>query len=274
MSTSLDPWHEALEQLELRQENATLVIQTLGVFNIQCQGTTISSKAWGRDKTIQLLQYFITNRHRRALHKEQIIDRLWPDAGSKDGDRDFKVALHGINKILEPERDNRSETQYIRRQGLSYYLELNSCWIDADIIEEYIRLANTIKASSPQKAIDLYQKAIDLHHGSYLPERHFEDWSSEERERLQVLILGCYIDLAELRLPSSAMESIRLTQQALHIDPTWEDAYRIQMQAYFQNGNRPAAIKTYQQCCDVLEEEFGIAPLPHTKKLYQEIMAH
>jgi DNA-binding SARP family transcriptional activator len=43
------------------------------------------------------------------------------------------------------------------------------------------------------------------------------------------------------------------------------------MEAYFLKGNRPMAIKTYQQCEKVLKQEFGISPLPETKKLYQKI---
>ena len=69
------------------------------------------------------------------------------------------------------------------------------------------------------------------------------------------------------------LESIRLAEAALAIDNTWEDAYRIQMRAYLAKGNRPQAIKTYMKCEVILEEEYGIDPLPETKKLLQEIEA-
>ena len=62
-----------------------------------------------------------------------------------------------------------------------------------------------------------------------------------------------------------------MAQQALQLDATWEDAYRIQMQAYLQKGNRPMAIKTYQQCEKILEKEFGIEPLPETQQLLKKI---
>jgi len=67
------------------------------------------------------------------------------------------------------------------------------------------------------------------------------------------------------------LESIRLTEEALIIDPAWEDAYKIQMEAYLKKGNRPMAIKAYQRCVEVLDREFGLEPLPNTKKLYQSI---
>ncbi|PSR11222.1 MAG: transcriptional regulator, partial [Bacteroidetes bacterium] len=74
-------------------------------------------------------------------------------------------------------------------------------------------------------------------------------------------------------LASNPLESIRLAQQALLIDHTWEDAYRIQMKAYLQKGNRPMAIKTFQTCEQVLDEEFGILPLPETRNLWKAIMS-
>jgi len=67
------------------------------------------------------------------------------------------------------------------------------------------------------------------------------------------------------------MESVRLASQAIQIDAAWEDAYRVQMQAYLNKGNRPMAIKTYQKCVKVLDEEFGIEPLPETQRLFREI---
>ncbi len=270
--TSREQLIAELESLERHRDQAILYIHTLGQFSVSREGVIIQQKAWGRDKTIQLLQFFVTHRHRRALHKEQIIEYLWPGNQSKDGDRDFKVALHGIHKTLEPDRDGQSEPVHILRQGVTYFLNLNSCSIDADLLEQYIKLANKSKRVDPALAKDLYYRATTLHRGTYLPERLFEDWSSEERERLQVIILGAYIDLAELTLEDSPMESIRLAQLALIIDHTWEDAYRIQMLAYHKNSNRPAAIKVYRQCCRVLEEEFDIDPLPETQRLYDKIM--
>ena len=122
-------------------------------------------------------------------------------------------------------------------------------------------------------AIEAYQNAIKLYQGTYLPSRLYEDWSSGERERLQILALGAFINLSELLIPINPMESVRLCQQVLMIDNTWEDAYRIQMEAYLKKGNRPMAIKTFQQCEGVLEREFGVKPLPETKAVLKTLMA-
>lgn len=253
------------------KEASVIQIYTMGTFSVERNGASISTKEWGRDKTVQLFQYLVTTRHLHAAHKEQIIDRLWEDVDQKSGGANFKVALHGINKALEPDRTSRSQAKYIDRQGLTYRLMKDGVWIDSDVLEKLISLGNQFYGSHPAQAEEAYRNALQLYKGSYLPNRVYADWSAEERERLQVLSLGAYISLAELLLQKQPMESVRLTQQALQIDPTWEDAYRIQMEAYYTKGNRPMAIKTYNKCVEVLEQEFGIEPLPITKKLLAKI---
>jgi len=260
--------NEKLNALVDFKNAANIKVKTLGGFEVDRLGHLLNAKSWGRDKTMQLFQFLVSNRKRKALHKEQIIDRLWEDAN----DRDFKVALHGVNKALEPDRPARQEPTYLVRQGQSYCLNLNTIWIDVEALEQYITIANTAYNENETLSIKAYQSAIKLHQGTYLPNRIYEDWSSEERERIQVLALGAYVNLAELLLMQQPMESIRLAQVAIQIDPCWENAYRLQMQAYMKMGNRPQAIKTFKTCKAVLDREYGISPLPETRRLVEDIV--
>ena len=264
---------DIIANIQAKKEAVSLKVQTLGSFQVWRDGILISPKDWGRDKSVQLFQFLVTARHQRALHKEQIIDRIWEDIDMKAGEQNFKVAQHGMNKALEPNRKSRSEAKYITRQGVTYQLKLSEIWIDSDALEAYISVGNQFLSDNPKIAIEAYRAAIDLYQGIYLPNRLYEDWSSGERERLQILILGVLIDLSELLLETSPMESVRLCQQALLIENTWEDAYRIQMEAYLKKGNRPMAIKTFRQCEAVLAKEFGVKPLPETRGFYQKIIA-
>lgn len=264
--------NDRFEELKSHREDALLHIRTFGTFEVTDDDRIISSKNWGREKTIQLFQYLITNRQRKGIHKEQIISRLWEDVDQEEGDRDFKVALHGINKVLEPDRRPRTDPKYIIRQGNTYHLNSSLIWIDAQAIEDYIQLGNEVQQQDSDLAISAFRDGLALHHGVYLPNRIYEDWTSEERERLNVLILGAYISLAELLLEKNPLESVQMSQRAISLDKTWEDAYQIQMKAFIAKGNRPAAIKTYKECIRVLDEEFGLDPLPTTQRLYDSII--
>jgi DNA-binding SARP family transcriptional activator len=252
---------------------APLRIQALGGFRVWRDDFEIAPTAWGREKALHLFQFFVTLR-RQISHKEQIVDRLWPELEVEEGDRDFRVALHAIHKTLEPDRKPRVEPRFIRRHGLAYGLNPELTWIDVDAFEDLIATGNrALLENEVEAAICCHQQALALYKGDYLPERRYEDWSSAERERLQVLALGLMTTLADLLLSRNPLESIRLTQRVLAIDPVWENAYRAQMQAYMAQGNRPLAVRTYQQCVAVLQHELGVAPLPETQMLYQQILA-
>jgi two-component SAPR family response regulator len=251
---------------------APLRVQTLGGFRVWCYGAEIATTAWGREKAIHLFQFFITVR-RQFVHKEQIIDRLWPEIELEKGDRDFKVALNAINKALEPNREAREESRFTHRYGLAYGLNFENVWLDAEVFEQLIAAGNQANMErNPARAIDCYATAVHLYHGDYLPERRYEDWTSAERERLQLMALNTMTVLASLLIERAPLESLRLAQRVLSIDPVWEDAYRLQMRAFAAQRNRPMALKTYEKCVAVLNEEFGVEPLPETTALYQQIL--
>jgi DNA-binding SARP family transcriptional activator len=261
-----------LEDIKRSKQEASLVVETLGGFNVFVNGREITSKDWGRDKTVQLIQFFITARHRRGLHKEQIIDRLWEGSTMDEGMRDIKVALHGINKALQPDRKPRQQPKFIIRQGVTYQLSEKEVWIDAEAFDQTLALLSLNSNENTENSRQILRYATELYKGSYLPNRAFDDWTATERERLQLLAINAMISLGELTLQTNPTESIRLAQEALIVDPTWEEAYRLQMTAYSMKKNRPQVIKTYKACTKVLDEEFGIAPLPETKRIYDQVM--
>jgi DNA-binding SARP family transcriptional activator len=248
-----------------------LRLQTLGGFRAWRGNDEIPHTAWGREKALHLFQYLLTNR-RRQQHKEQIIDQLWPELDPSSGDRDFKVALNAINNALEPDRAPRTQPRFIQRFDLAYGINLNEVWIDVDAFEAHLAAGNQdMSLNHHQLAINHYQAAVTLYNGEYLPERRYEDWTSAERERLSTLALSAMTTLAELQIVNNPRDSLRLTQRVLVLEPLWEEAYRIQMRAYQELGNRPMALRTYRQCLSVLDAEFGIPPLPETKSVYNEI---
>ena len=265
-----------------------LRIQTLGGFRVWIDDHELPAEipptAWTREKALHLLQLLITLRRKRP-HKEQIIDTLWPNLDPDTGDRDFRVALNALQNALEPDRAPRTPSRVIIRSELNYSLNLDEIWLDADEFETHLALANQ-ESSSGSRLSGGFAKskpagdtetahlhsAIALYHGEYLPERRYEDWTTAERERLHNLALSAMTRLAEILLPSNPLETLRLTRRVLELDPLWENAYRIELHAHLATGNRPMAIRAYQQCEKVMIQEFGLEPLPETKQLYKKVL--
>ena len=65
---------------------------------------------------------------------------------------------------------------------------------------------------------------------------------------------------------------IEWCEKILSLDSTWEEAYRLMMYCYYQNNNRPQAIRWYEKCCNVLQVELGIEPMQQTEEIYDLIM--
>ena len=251
---------------------APLCVQPLGAFRVWRDGRVVDAGAWERDKALQLFQFLLIQR-RRQLDKLQIVDRLWPDADPEAADRDFKVALNAALKALEPDRPARAEGRFIRRSGMLYGLDMDLAWVDAAALEGAVAAANACLSTDIDGAIILLREAALLYAGDFLPERRYEDWASGETERLQALALGTMTRLAGLLVDRNPLESLHLTQRVLEIDPVWEAAWRIQMEAHLASGNRPLALRSWERCLAVMRREIGLDPLPATRAVHDRILA-
>ncbi len=262
------------ERPETKNGVKEIRLQTLGRFAVWLGIEKLPDSAWGREKARKLFQYLLTYRQRHTP-KERIVAELWPELDPDRADRDFKVALNALQSTLQPGRPARAPSAYITRQEASYGLNPDAPFrVDAVEFEAGITAGSAAEREGKDQAIDLYRNALDLYRGEYLPGAIYEDWSSVERERLATLYLSGANRLARLLLEQgSELEAINWSQRVIAADPCWEDAYRLLMWAYMAGGNRPLAVRAYEQCRRNLAEDLGIEPMAETTRLYQQIKA-
>jgi DNA-binding SARP family transcriptional activator len=248
-----------------------LRVQMLGPFRVWRGTHEIETREWRRAKARNLFQLLLTFRG-RMLQREEIVDILWPDIHPDAVQRDFKVALNALNKALEPHRPAGTDPAYVDRHATSYGLRRGAdIWIDTEAFEELIERGDRHKTDLAARA-DVYQKALDLYHGDYVQEALYEDWASEERERLITLYLRTAEKLAALRLKQERHdETIDLCHKILAQDNCWEQAYRLMMTAYSRNGQHPQALRVYRECEETLHSELGTQPSVATQELYAQI---
>ena len=65
------------------------------------------------------------------------------------------------------------------------------------------------------------------------------------------------------------MEDDLIKQQAMIL---FERAYRHQMLAYENLGDRGQVGRAYQRCVQTLREELDVSPAPETEELYQRLV--
>lgn len=248
----------------------TLRIQTLGQLKVWLGNHLIQEKDWQRGKAKELFEFLIT-RHQQVVPKEEIFHALWPDQDESSANRSFKVALNALLKALEPGRKARGESFFIKKEGQAYGLNPQASYeLDISSFEEWVEAG--LKEKDANRSKELLERGLKLYEGNYLEDRRLVDWCLNERERIQVLFLRGAEKLAQVSVRLQDFDSsIRWCEAILHVDRSWEEAYRLMMYSYYQKNNRPQAMKWYQKCLEVLDDELGVEPMQPTKEMYEII---
>ncbi|NMD70888.1 transcriptional regulator [Bacillus sp. DNRA2] len=250
----------------------SLRVKTLGQFRVWLGEKEVEGRSWQRGKAKELFQLFITNRH-KLIPKEEIYQILWPEQTEANAARDFKVALNALNHVLEPNRKARANSFFILREGASYGINPNAgLEIDKVSFEQYMLIG--MEEKDVDKAINYLRRGLDSYSGDYLPDRLYEDWCIQERERLLDYFLRGAEKLAQVCVRNEDYDSaIEWCLKIISKERTWEEAYRLLMYSYFRKNNRPQAIKWYKKCCEILERELGVTPMEATVHIYEMIVA-
>jgi two-component SAPR family response regulator len=105
------------EELAGQREDAAMSVQVkvLGGFGVLLGGVPVSSDAWGRRQAAQLVQLLALSRDRR-LHREQVIDALWPGLSWEAGAPRLHKAAHYARRALGDQ-----DAVVLRRELVSLY---------------------------------------------------------------------------------------------------------------------------------------------------------
>jgi DNA-binding SARP family transcriptional activator len=110
----------------------TLAIQLLGEFGVSVGPRTIAEREWRLRKAKSLVKLLALAPHHR-LHREHIIDRLWPDLGPEDGANNLHRTLYVVRHILEPDLPPRGASSYLQlRHDLLVLKAPGGLWIDVE----------------------------------------------------------------------------------------------------------------------------------------------
>jgi LuxR family maltose regulon positive regulatory protein len=185
--------------------------------------------------------------HPKGLTKEQIGLLFWPDCSPAQLKMRFKKIIYRLRRTLGQEIVVFAQDRYWFNQKIDYEY-------DADVFLNWIQKADHTK--NPEEQIALYQKALDLYRGPYLPGMD-ADWVLVEREKFWRSYAETAIRVAKHYLKTGEYEqALNLGQRVLDQDRCTESAHRLIMRAYARQA---------------LEEELGIAPSPQTVKLFQTL---
>lgn len=99
-----------------------------------------------------------------------------------------------------------------------------------------------------------------------------DDWIAATREHLREWRRAALrAEVATLETGGEYPAALDAARTLLDLDPVSEEAWRHVIRLHYLSGDRPAALRAYHRCKDMLQREFRAEPLPDTQHLAREI---
>jgi predicted ATPase/DNA-binding SARP family transcriptional activator/DNA-binding CsgD family transcriptional regulator len=254
--------HPSQDSLDREPEAAR--VRLLGGFSVWVGPRILRQKEWRSKKASTLVKLLaLAPGHR--MHREQVMDFLWPDLGTKAASNNLRQVVYGARRVLASASDLPGRYLGSREEHLVLCPE-GQLWVDVDAFEE---ASSTARRSRDPSA---YGAAIDLYAGDLLPEDRYERWAEGRRNELRQLYLGLLIELAGLHEGRGehalAIETLR---KATSEEPTLEEAHASIMRLYALSGRHERALAQYERLRDALQSGFDTRPTEATRRLRNEI---
>jgi DNA-binding SARP family transcriptional activator/pimeloyl-ACP methyl ester carboxylesterase len=225
-----------------------------------------------RRKTLALLAYLAVTTQPHS--REALATLLWPENNQSSALASLRRELSRLKDILGEEilRIERQQVGLDTQAGL---------WLDVAAFRALLKKASQHahtqedQCSHCQAAL---QEAVDIFSGEFmagfnLPDAPgFDEWQFFQTEELRRLLADALQRLIRWQINRGEYEqAIPGARRWLSLDPLHEPAHRQLMQLYAWSGQRSAALRQYQECQHILQEELGFEPEAETQALFQAI---
>ncbi|MFN8372926.1 MAG: BTAD domain-containing putative transcriptional regulator [Anaerolineae bacterium] len=208
----------------------------------------------------------------RVQSRATVATLLWPDL-DEDG------ARNALRSTL-PTLTQLSESEWLDADRANISLNSEMVWSDVQtFLQALVRVRvhghddGTLCADCLQaleEAASLYQD--DFLAGFTLADSvEFDSWQTTKREWLHQEYVQILRRLAEHYSVPHLDAAMKYARRWLEIDSLSEAAHRLLMRLYAQNGQRAEALRQYQECVRMLDEELATPPEDETNRLYELI---
>ncbi|OQB26866.1 MAG: Serine/threonine-protein kinase PknK [Chloroflexi bacterium ADurb.Bin180] len=242
-----------------------LRVYALGDHRILRGNAQIPNAEWGMTKPKELLYYLLCHRTRT---KEQIGRDLWPDLSPAKLRASFHVTLYRLRRAL-------GQADCVKYEQESYFFNRRvNFWFDVDEFERAYKKGIAAWNTEPAKAARHLEAATTVYGGDFLQDLSpTGEWCLFKKEELQQRYISALQRLGDYRLErGERAAAMRYYQQIVDKDSYQEAAYRGIMRCQALNGERNAALKTYQRLARLLEEDLGTGPSAETTSTYEQIL--
>jgi DNA-binding SARP family transcriptional activator len=221
-----------------------VAVRSLGRFQVSAEGREVPADAWRHRRAAELVKVLCLAPGQR-LHRERVIDALWPELAPEAGAANLHKAAHLARRAL-----GSHEAIVLRGEHVAL-------WPEATVEVDAVRFEEEGERALRSGGADECAAVAATYGGELLPEDRYAEWALEARDRLRHL----YLQL---------LRRAGLWERVVEEDPTDEVAHCALMRAYAEAGNRSAALEQFWSLCAALAR-IELEPTPETRLLYHEI---
>ncbi len=247
-----------------------LRVFTFGHFGVAHGDRGLDVDTWVRKHALTVLKYLVT-RLGSSVHREQLIECVWPDVDETRGRERLKVTLHFLRRQLRAAGVGKD---VIETTGNGYMLRRETVWVDAEAFERSAAEGwNWQRQGQIDLALRCYEDARHLYRGDYFEEDPYAEWCAEERERLREIFIEVLARMAEAYAERGRYtEAARACRIALVREPCREFFHRALMECSARLGRPDWAVNQFRRCRQVLIKELGVEPAAETCQLYRQVL--
>jgi DNA-binding SARP family transcriptional activator len=243
---------------------AEVRVELFGSFRVSVGGRLVSDVAWRRRKPAAVVKLLaLAAAHR--LHREQIMDVLWPDLDPAAAGANLRKAVYYARRAL----DSPGQASVICSDADLLWLSRQDLWLDVDAFRS--------AAASGRRDGDLgaYERAVGLYREGLLPEDRYESWASEPRDELRVEYRALLEEMSGLLEARGQLDrALEIARRLVAAEPLREESHATLIRLNALAGRRGDALRAYANLSRLLDEELGTEPGPDLQRLVEEVRAH
>src|SRR4051812_35523247 len=225
----------------------TIQITLLGRFAVTVDDVPIADGAWTRRHAAALVKVLSLAPGRR-LHREQVIDLLWPDDTIDEAAPKLHKAAHFARRAIDV------PSSVVLRDDHVILCPETDTTVDVERFEDLARRA------LGEEDVTAARDALALYGGDLLPHDRYEEWAEERREQLRLR----HLDLLRL---DGRWETV------VELDASDELAHLALMRRHATNGDRHAALRQFERMDRTLRRELGVGPGREATALRERLLA-
>ena len=248
-SAVIDAGHLDVTQRPLQPDlviTTRVEVSLLGGFEVRVNGAPVASTHWSRRDTAALVKLLALSA-RRSLHREQVLDALWPDVAVDVAAPRLHKAAHYARKALG------------QQDAVVLSADTVSLCPDDDLWVDVVRFRSLTADALSDGGIASAEAALALYAGDVLPGDPYESWSEPHRRDLHRL----YVEM---------LHQAEDWHRALAADPANETAHLALAERHSQRGDRVAALRQLDQLERAIREDLGLDPSERALELRRRIV--